>query len=781
MLWWHQVHVHNPLVAVSGRPIGRAAAEEVLDLGRMSNSVTSQGALDKDIERKAEQLYFDAAIEHREGRRGHLGDLPDAAIHKGAGEGLRHIAHEAARQLRGPEDAVAFGRIDLEDADEGYETFYIGHNAIWDEDTLDVLVVNWRSQVATPFYEATHKDSQGLARKRSYFCDHNAIVDFDDVVFAELAARVTALGIAEPQPDDSLLSDLARNRTGEMQEIVRTIQAAQFEIVRAASDQLLVVQGGPGTGKTAVALHRVSWLLYNQAGLGVHDVLVVGPNPTFVRYIRSVLPSLGDREVRHADIVSLGAVQVRLGREEEPPVAQLKGDRRMAGLLDRALQQRIRVPEEGVAIGAGRASVKLSVEDLITTVDRMRSRPYAAGRIALRDRLRTLASGATNEAVESVLDRVWPNLTAPQFVQELLGSQNRLLEAAGDDFSAREVQTLHRQAAQRVTDETWDAADVPLLDHAHSRISDQAGDRFGHVVVDEAQDLSPMQLAMIARRSSNGSMTILGDVAQSTGLWARDDWSTVTDALARDGVPATIEELEVGYRVPRAVFDLAVRVLGDAAPGVKMPRVVREGPEPVLIETTELDRAGATVTAARSFAGDGHLVGVVCPDALRDATLGAFRSANVRVSEARREGLGAAITLVSPVEAKGLEFDAVVVVEPAAIAAEDSHGRRQLYIAFTRTTGHLAVVHVESFGTEGDETVREAVVTQAAAGDGAVPAAPGADAATRLADETAGPAATADAVTRAIARHFVEEIRRVVRDDQIESIVLAIMDELGND
>lgn len=735
--------------------------------------MTTHHSDDQEVERKGEQMYFDRALEHRERRREHLGEIPGAAAHKGAAQGLRKIANEVALNLRGPEEAVAFGRIDFADPVDGNKAFYVGYNGIWDD--TDVLVVNWRADVARPYYEATHEDPQGLLRKRSYVCEKNTILDFDDVVFAELAARITALGLSGIEPDDHLLKELARNRTGEMREIVRTIQAAQFAIVRSSFDQLLVVQGGPGTGKTAVALHRVSWLLYppNQTGLGTQDVLVVGPNRTFVRYIRAVLPSLGDHDVRHVDIGNLGAAQVRLGRTEQPHVAKLKGDKRMAGLLDRGLQQRIRVSADGVTIDAARRSVRLGPEDVARTVDPLRRLPYAAGRAGLRDQLRVLAPGGTTDAVESVLDRVWPNLTAPQFLQDLLGSQNRLLEAAGDDFSAREVQALYRQAAQKVTDETWTEADVALLDHAYSRISDQAGDRFNHIVVDEAQDLSPMQLAMVARRSSNGSMTILGDVAQSTGPWARDDWTEVVDVLARDGVPGTIEELDVGYRVPRPAFELAVRVLGDAAPGVRMPRVVREGPEPEMIETADPSRPEAVVAAARSFSGDGHLVGVICPDALRDQTLEAFRTARVRVSEANREGLGAAITIVSPVEAKGLEFDAVVVVEPSAIAAEDTHGRRQLYIAFTRTTGQLAVVYSEPF-LPGDQDEREAQ----SSGDASEVARSPAEASTppRL-----GSPPASDSATRALARHFLDELRNVVREDQIDAILHAIRDELGKE
>ena len=234
-----------------------------------------------------------------------------------------------------------------------------------------------------------------------------------------------------------------------------------------------------------------------------------------------------------------------------------------------------------------------------------------------------------------------------------------------------------------------------------------------------------------------------------------------------------IAELEFGYRVPRPAFELAARVLGDAAPGVRMPQVVREGPNPRLVETDVSDRASATVAAARSFAGDGHLVGVICVDGLRTATLDAFRSEQVRVSEARQEGLAGTISLVSPTEAKGLEFDAVVVVEPAAIAAEDEHGRRQLYIAFTRTTAHLAVVHSEKFLPEEESA------------EGALPSEDGLPGDQRVektslepeGEETSG-RTSQDAAVRAIARHFVEEIRGVVRDDQVDAVLAAIREEL---
>jgi hypothetical protein len=237
-----------------------------------------------------------------------------------------------------PRRAVAFGRIDTEDD----EVYYVGYNAIWD-DRSDILVVNWQAPVAQPYFGASTEVPMGLVRRRDFtVTEQNQITEFDDLVFAELAAQVAEL----EEPSDALLKDLARTRTGEMLDIVRTIQAAQFAIVSAPLDQLLVVQGGPGTGKTAIALHRVSWLLFNhRQELKPADVLIVGPNRTFVRYIKGVLPSLGDRDVDQRSLTEL-APAVAIGRGESNEVARLKGDLRMVGLINRGLADRISVPRE---------------------------------------------------------------------------------------------------------------------------------------------------------------------------------------------------------------------------------------------------------------------------------------------------------------------------------------------------------------------------------------------------------------------------------------------------
>jgi len=297
--------------------------------------------MDREQELTTEQEYFDHAREIRENKRQARSQPVSAASSKDSALITRDRGRSA--ELRPPSEAPAFGRIDLEGGDT---TYYIGYAGITDPDTQDVLVVNWRTKVGGLYSLAEADNPCGVERKRSFDCDEHKIVDFTDYVFADLAARISELR-EEPTFDDDLLRELDRTRTGEMHEVVKTIQASQTPIMRAPLDGILLVQGAPGTGKTVVALHRVSWLLYNYADdLPADRVLVVGPNPTFTRYIRGVLPALGDREVRQTHVADLGQAgrSVRLGRDEEHGATVLKGQARMADLLARALHSRVGLP-----------------------------------------------------------------------------------------------------------------------------------------------------------------------------------------------------------------------------------------------------------------------------------------------------------------------------------------------------------------------------------------------------------------------------------------------------
>jgi DNA helicase IV len=635
----------------------------------------------KSAELAEEQQYFDTAQKHRERIKGEAGAAPTAAANSGAARWLARWARRRTEAIGPAEEAVAWGRAD----DESGEPLYIGRQLITDDDRR-VLVVNWQAPAAAPYYQATPADPRGLVRKRTFECDGNAILDFQDVVFKQLTSDLEELYF-----DRALLVELERSRDGAMRDIAATIHAAQYELIRSSLDQLLVIEGGPGTGKTAVALHRVSWLLFNHRDrLTATDVLVVGPHPAFTRYIRTVLPDLGDTSVDQVDIGML-APAVRRGRIEPPGVRRLKGDARMSGLLARALDARVGTPEPAERLLIDGRFVTLSAADVAAelTATREAALPYAGRRQLLRERLLQLVRdrGASLERerfgpVDSLVERLWPQLTAAAFLRDLLGSRARLTAAAGHEFTAGEAGLLHRRGADRLSNEVWSAADLPLLDEAEQLINGPPR-RYAHIVVDEAQDLSPMQLRSVARRSSTGSLTVVGDLAQSTGAWARDGWDEVTRHLPAT-LPHARSSLRYGYRVPRQVYEFAARLLPVAAPAVQPTQVVRDGPaEPGVHRVEPGARAAHAVALTVEHAAAGRFVGLICPATCRS---------DVEAVLTDQGEPAEPVVLVSPHEAKGLEFDAVVVVEPADIVAEDERGHRLLYMALTRTTRYLDIV-----------------------------------------------------------------------------------------
>lgn len=645
----------------------------------------------KSTELAEEQEYFDRADKNRQRHQAQLDDLPDAAANPGAAQRFLKWVTGRREARAGVREAVAFGRID----DGSEEPLYIGNELITDEEH-DILVINWRTKAAEPFYRATAADPQGLVRKRSFVCDGNTITDFADVHFRQLAEDIQALD----GPDGLLLAELDRARDGTMHEIVATIQAAQYELIRSPVDRTLVIEGGPGTGKTAVALHRVSWLLYNHRDkFGAADIVVVGPNPAFTRYVRTVLPELGDAEVEHTDIGRFAPAVLR-GRPEPVEVRRLKGDARMAGLLARALEARIGAPDPAERMRFDGRFVTIPGAEVQSVLDQCRAAPggYARRRGLLRARLHDLARerGAPAdrerlEPVDNLVERLWPQFSAPAFLRQLLGSKRRLAAAAGPDLTAGEAMSLQRQAADKLSTQTWSEADLPLLDEVEDLINGVPR-RYRHIVVDEAQDLSPMQLRSIARRSANGSFTLVGDLAQSTGAWARDDWADLLRHLP-DGLPSTVSALHYGYRVPRQVYELAARLLPLAAPGLAPLTVVRDGPaEPGIHRVEASERPGRAVAIAMEHAAEGRFVGIVCPPVHRQELVDALSANEVEWSGADQGDLAAAINVVGPHEAKGLEFDAVVVVEPEDIVAGDERGHRMLFIALTRTTRYLDIV-----------------------------------------------------------------------------------------
>jgi hypothetical protein len=679
----------------------------------------------RSAEMAAEQDYFDAAAAHRARSLKALGNAQSAAAHPGVAAHLKRHAEAAADAINRADQGVAFGRIDTEDAG----TLYIGRQWISDE-MREPVVINWHVPAAAPYFEASHAKPLSVTRKRTYECDGNTIRDFADVVFADIAATV----------DTFLLRELGRARTGAMRDIVATIQAAQYDVIRAPMEQVLIIEGGPGTGKTAVALHRVSWLLFHHSDTVQADgVLVVGPHPTFIRYLREVLPSLGDSDVVMRDITQL-APDVPRGRSEPAPVARLKGDARMASMLARALESRIGTPESAERIPVGGRFVSVPGADIQALLAECRAAagPYLQRRAVFRERLADLVrtrAGAEPDrqgALANLVERLWPQQSAASFLGDLFGSRRRLLAArtdlagssgapggaaggegadegtATDGLTEDEARLLYRRGADRLSQEIWSPADLPLLDELEHLInggtingvttngvtSGGLTERYAHIVIDEAQDLSPMQLRSVARRSGTGSITVVGDLAQSTGPWARDGWEEVTSHLPTT-FPVSTSRLRYGYRVPRQAYEHAARLLPVAAPAVSPPDVIRDGPAEPRVHQVHLDqRAGQVVAVAQAHAVEGRFVGIICPQRCRREVEAALSANSVEWSSADRGELGATINLVSPQEAKGLEFDAVVVVEPEQIVADYERGHRMLYIALTRTTGYVDVVCV---------------------------------------------------------------------------------------
>ena len=598
---------------------------------------------------------------------------------------------------------LLFGRID----EKGGPTWHIGRRHVEDIRS-DPVVVDWRAPVAVPFYRASTKDALGLARRRQIMVDRHAVVAVADDLFDGADGDV---GATRLRGGDALLAELERARTGEMLDIVATIQAEQDEIIRAPLDQLLTVQGGPGTGKTAVGLHRAAFLLYNHPTLSRDGVLVLGPSRAFLRYIAQVLPSLGEEAVVQTTIADI-APKAKIRVDEPMEVRRMKGDARMGVLLRRALEGRRSVLDEDVGLRVRFARATLSAErvnELVASIV-ARPAPYKSGRLALRSRLVSEARRAfrasarlgadeawfegeltSTEEFTALLDTLWPAVSPASLVRELLSSRAQLERFSAGLLSEGEWQLLLRSRDATVSSTAWSLDDLALLDEA-AFLTGGRTRTYGHIVVDEAQDLTPMQFRMIARRAPSGSVTVLGDLAQATGPWTYSDWAEVRAHLPETARPHH-DELTLGYRAPGRVLGYASRLLPEAAPSVAPTSSIRPGrTEPTVLTVADDELIAATLGEARTLAADHALVAVIAPEELLPALARAVRRDGA-VGMLERDAMSRPITIVPAPAAKGLEFDAVVVVEPAAIAGEDRRGLRLLYVALTRPIQHLSVVH----------------------------------------------------------------------------------------
>jgi len=615
--------------------------------------------------------------------------------------------------------ALVFGRIDR---DSG-EAFHIGRLAVADE-RQEPVVVDWRAPVAEPFYRATGRAPMGLSRRRHFALKGRALVGIEDEVFNGANGDGDD-GLVGP---GALIAALEQSRTGQLGDIVATIQAEQDEIIRSPLAGVLVVQGGPGTGKTVVALHRAAYLLYTyRFPLEDQGVLVVGPNRVFLRYIHRVLPSLGESGVEQVVLADL-VPAVRIQATEAHATARVKGHVRMAALLANAVRDRQRALPRDLVVPFGLTSLRLDVETSrrIVRGAARRAHTHNAARKFVEQALFDALAASSRDQVDSgtvrertrstdevraALEAMWPVLTPAQLLHDLFGSPALIRLAARGALDDDEIELLARPRSAHVDDVIWTDADVPLLDEALELLGPKPARpgvevdevrTYGHIVVDEAQDLTPMALRMLTRRSLNGSMTVVGDLAQATGAFAPDSWDDVL-AYLPSRKPARVHELTIGYRIPAQSMALAARVLSVAAPGLVPPRSVREGDvAPVIRRIASAELTGevaSTVESLLAALGDGS-VAVVTPGSQADEIATALESRGLAVGRAARQALEAQVTVVPVGLVKGLELDAVVVVEPARIVAEERQGLRALYVALTRATKRLVIVHAEPLPDE---------------------------------------------------------------------------------
>jgi DNA helicase IV len=683
------------------------------------------------------------------------------------------LYEDRVAQLEAVEERLVFGRIDLDDDTRRY----IGRIGLTDDEQTQLLT-DWRAPAAQAFYRATAAHPDGVVRRRHVVTRGRTVTSVEDEV---LDLDLLTDGDAQGQLDGlsgegALLAGLRAGRTGRMGDIVATIQAEQDAIIRSELGGALVVQGGPGTGKTAVALHRAAYLLYaHRRMLERSGVLLVGPSRTFLRYIDQVLPSLGETGVVTTTISEIVPGVAASGSEPER-VAELKGRATMASVISRAVRDRQRVPAEPVSARIDGITVVVRPGDVAAAINRARRqhRPHNQARVTfVRDMLGRLADQYAaqlgwdvqpDERAEIIgelrgdrdirvaLNLAWMPLTPQKLLADLYAKPWRLASAAPDLTDAE------RKLLQRDPDAEWTPADTPLLDEAAELLGedDQAAralaraaaeqrasevayarqvlestgsgalvsaellaDRFasggpamttaeraandrswtyGHVVVDEAQELSAMAWRALLRRVPTRSLTIVGDVAQTSAAGGARSWARMLDPVLRGSW--RLNELTVNYRTPAAVADAAVRMATAAGLPISPLTSAREVDDALLVTRAEPSALPASVAARAREAvssvsddlGAGRVAVIaVGPslDSVRDALAEIGLHAAVG-QPTRAADLDAPLVLLTPREAKGLEFDAVVLVEPADVLAESAG---DLYVAMTRPTRVLHVVH----------------------------------------------------------------------------------------
>jgi DNA helicase IV len=630
---------------------------------------------------------------------------------------LYHRA-EALKDI--PDTPLFFGRLDYvdmpEEAEDGIagHSFHIGRRHVHAPDGTPA-VIDWRAPVSRPFYRASAADPMNLALRRRFGFSGGELTAYEDELFAEDADSGPGAGTKDrsaeknSRPSQILLDEIERPRSGPMRDIVATIQPDQDDIVRAGAAQTVCVQGAPGTGKTAVGLHRVAYLLYAyREQVRRRGVVMVGPNRAFLSYIRNVLPALGEIDVTQTTVGDLVASVPVHGTDIEP-AAVVKGDARMAAVISRALWASVRRPSAAVMLPRGSRRWRVAAYELEELVHELRHRGvrYGAARELLEHRIahviltqmeeageacddRTHESVRRSRPVRAAVDVIWPKVDPVRLVFGLLSSAPALAEAAEGILGADEQATILWSAAPRgLGSARWSAADAVLIDEARDLITRTPS--LAHVVVDEAQDLSPMECRALGRRCSTGAATVLGDLAQGTTPWAASSWASL---LANLGKPDTdVRELSIGYRVPRQILDFASTLLAVIAPELRPASSLRTEPGALdLVRVSAQDLNPALVRACEQACARPGSVAVIAADPQVPALAAALDRAGI---EHGVPGSDARLTLLPVTVAKGLEYDHVIVVEPAQIAGAEARGLQRLYVAFTRAVSRLTVLYAE--------------------------------------------------------------------------------------
>ncbi|MBV9793866.1 MAG: AAA family ATPase [Actinobacteria bacterium] len=613
------------------------------------------------------------------------------------------LYHRAEALADLPDTPLFFGRLDY----AAGERFHIGRRHVHDPAGTPV-VIDWRAPVSRPFYRASRTEPMGLELRRRFGFAGGELTAFEDESFTVgPAASPTA---AEPV-SRILIEEIERPRSGPMRDIVATIQPEQDDIVRADVGETVCVQGAPGTGKTAVGLHRVAYLLYAYSErVARRGVLVIGPNRAFLAYIRNVLPALGEIDVSQLTVTELAAT-VPVRGTDSAAAGRVKGDTRMAEVLSRAVWSRLATPAGPLMLPRGARRWRISADDLAGLAAELRARGlrYGAGRDLLGHRIAHViltqleAAGETcddrthdavrrSRPVRAAVDQIWPKVDPVRLVFGLLSDPDALAAAAAGILDEAEQRAISWDRPPRGPGSArWSAADAVLIDEARGLI--ERVPSLSHVVVDEAQDLSPMECRVIGRRCETGAATVLGDLAQGTTPWATADWGDLLGHLGKAG--AEVRVLRTGYRVPRQILDYASRLLTLIAPGLPPAASLRADPDALHVVAVPAGRlTGQLAEVCAAAAAQPGSVAVIAADQQVPELSGALTAAGV-AHTVLDDGAAAPLTVVPVTMAKGLEFDHVIVVEPAAISAAEARGLSRLYVALTRAVSRLTVLHSE--------------------------------------------------------------------------------------